>query len=152
MIITWSADVSARYPELDKLPNISSADVQNGFIAMAEAVVHSRLAPRYSVPFSSNNFTARDLAVDMLYIQTQTARQPEKAKAVREYLEDRIKALLSGGASMVNSAGAALVMVGDTVWSSSQNYAPVFGMGDVEHAMVNSEQSYDEAVSRGEYL
>ncbi|MFA6213547.1 MAG: hypothetical protein WC714_29185 [Candidatus Obscuribacterales bacterium] len=149
VIITWP-DVTARYAEMDKLPNGTSPEVQANLILMAEAAVHSRLASRYSVPFSSSNYTARDLTVDMLYVQTQLTRQPEKAKAVQDSIDARINALLSGAASMVDSAGAATTMVGDTIWSSSENYPPVFGMGDIASSIVSSEQLVDEASSRGE--
>jgi hypothetical protein len=150
LIIEWT-DVLARYGELDKLPNGTSPEVQANLILNAEAVVHGRLASRYSVPFSSSNYTARDLCVDQLYVQTQTARQPEKAKAVADSLNARITALLSGAAQMIASDGTvASTMVGDTVWSSTADYHPVFGMGPIEHASVSSAQVYDEAVGRGE--
>lgn len=151
LIIGWT-DVSARYPELDKLPSGISAEVQDNHIAYAEAGVHSRLASRYSTPFSSSNYTARDLCVDMVYIQTQMSRQPEKANAVLESFNARIEALLSGAAAMLDSVGAvATTMVGDTIWSSTAEYHPTFGMGDIEKAEVSSAQLLDEAANRGEY-
>lgn len=150
VIITWP-DVIARYPEMDKLPSGTSPEIQANLILMAEASVHSRLASRYSVPFSSSNYTARDLTVDTLYVQNQLTRQPEKAKALQENLDARIAALLSGAASMVDSTGAATTMVGDTIWSSTQNYPPVFGVSDIEASIVSSEQVYDENAARGEY-
>lgn len=151
VIITWP-DVVARYPEMDKLPSGTSPEIQANLILMAEASVHSKLSSRYSVPFSSSNYTARDLAIDTLYVQNQLSRQPEKAQAVQDSLDARIKALLSGEAQMITAAGAvASTMVGDTIWSSSQNYPPVFGMSDIEHSIVSSEQVYDENAARGEY-
>jgi len=149
MIIVW-ADVLARYNELNTLPNVSSTGVQDNLIAMAEAVCHSRLSSRYSVPFSTSNLSARDLCVDILYVQAQLTRQPEKAKALQENIDNRIKALLEGSSVMVDSAGAALVSVGDTIWSSTADYSPVFGMGDIIKAEVSSAQLLDEAATRGE--
>ncbi len=62
-IIAWK-DATARYPELDKLPNVNAEQVQDRLVLYAEAAVHARLSSKYSVPFSSNNITARDLATD----------------------------------------------------------------------------------------
>ncbi|OGC95824.1 MAG: hypothetical protein A2W25_15220 [candidate division Zixibacteria bacterium RBG_16_53_22] len=150
-IITW-VDVTARYAEMDKLPNGTSPEVQANLILMAEASVHSRLASRYAVPFSSSNYTARDLAVDTLYVQAQLTRQPEKAQALQESIDARITALVNGQANMIDATGAAVAtMVGDTIWSSSENYPPVFGVGDIAKAEVSSEQLLDEATTRGEF-
>lgn len=151
LVITWP-DVYARYQELAKLPDGTSPEVQDNLILMAEAGIHSRLAGNFSTPFSSNNYTARDLCVDMLYVQNMLTRQPEKAKALAENLDKRIDDLLSGKTSMVTDAGVATAtMVGDTIWSSSQEYSPVFGMGAIECAVVSSQQLSDEAATRGEY-
>lgn len=151
-VISWS-NVLARYDELSKLPNVSSTSVQDDLIGMAEAGIHGRLASRFSTPFSTSNITARDLMVDMLYIQVNATRQPDKIKVLQEHLDGRIKALLTGQGDMVDANGVvAAVMVGDTVWSSSQNYSPVFGLGDVALAQVSSTQLTDEATARGEFL
>lgn len=151
-VLAWT-DVLARYDELSKLPNVGSSSVQDNLMNLAEAQVHSRLASRFTTPFSTTNLTAKDLMVDALYVQAMLTRQPEKAKALADNLDERIKALLAGQSSMVTSSGSvASLMVGDTIWSSTQDYPPVFGMSDIEHAQVSSEQLYDEAATRGEYL
>lgn len=150
-VLVW-ADVLARYDELSKLPNVNSSTVQDSLISYAEGVVHGRLASRFTTPFSTTNITAKDLMVDTLYVQNMLSRQPEKAKSVSESIDARIKALFAGEASMMTSAGAvASVMVGDTIWSSTADYPPVFGMGAIEKAVVSSEQLLDEAATRGEY-
>lgn len=150
VVISW-ADVTARYDELDKLKNATSPEVQDKLIQLAEADIHSRLASNYGVPFSSNNFTARDLCIDTVYVQNMMTRQIEKAKALKESLDKRIAALLSGEAVMIDSGGEiAVSMVGDTVYSSTMNYTPVFGMSDIAFAQVNSLQLNDEADARGQ--
>jgi hypothetical protein len=151
-VCSWS-DVLLRYGEMDKLPNVSSsATYQEQIIDLAEAAVNARLSSQYTTPFSNNNLTAKDLVIDMVYVQNNLTRQPEKTKLLNEYLDTRFTALLNGGAGMITSSGGvAMVAVGDTVWSSTENYPPTFGMSDIEHAIVSSEQLYDEAALRGEY-
>lgn len=151
-VCSWS-DVLLRYGELDKLPNVSSsATYQAQLIDLAEAAVNARLASQYTTPFSSNNLTAKDLIVDMVYVQNNLTRQPEKTKLLKDYLDERFKALLSGAADMITSSGtAAATVIGETVWSSTENYPPVFGMSDIEKSIPSSEQLYDEDALRGEY-
>lgn len=147
-IITW-INATARYAELDKLPNGTLTTAQDDLIAMAEAQVHGRLASRYTTPFSSNNLTARDLAIDVLFVQNVMSREPKKAELISKSLEDRFAALLTGEAVMAVSSGTALTMVGETAWSSTMDYHPVFGMGDVAGMAVGSSQLIDEDSDRG---
>lgn len=152
MYITWS-DSTLRYPELAKLPDVSSAS-QAMMIALAEGAVNSRLAGTYTVPFSSNNLTAQDLSMDMLFVQTQTTRQPEKAKLLMESLNDRFDALISGSSSMVASDGTMIdgtIVTGDPVWSTTQDYHPTFGVGAFPSFAVSSQQQIDEDNARGIY-
>lgn len=149
-VIVW-ADVLARYDELSKLPNVSSASIQENLMQMAEAGISGRLGGSFTTPFSSNNLTAKDLIVDMLYVQVNMTRQPEKAKALLDTVDSRIAALLSGSSVMLTTSGTvALTSVGDTVWSSTEDYPLTFGVSPIEHAQVSSQQLYDEAVARGE--
>lgn len=156
VVCSWS-HVLARYDELSKLPNVGSASAvasatQTSILNTAEAYVHGRLAARYAVPFSSNNLTAIDLIVDAVYVQSNLTRQPDKTKLLKDFLDERIKALLEGQAQMTSDSGVVVAtIVGDTVWSSTEAYPPVFGMSDIEKAEVSSGQLYDEDVTRGEY-
>lgn len=148
-VIAWT-DVIARYPELDKLQNATSPETQDALIMYAEAMVHGRLSGAFSVPFSSSNITARDLCMDALYVQNMLSRQPEKAGAVSKALETRLTALLSGAAGMVDSTGTVTTtMVGDTVWSNTMDYHPVFGLSDETVLAVSSAELIAENYDRG---
>lgn len=150
-ILSWT-DVTARYAELGKLPDAASPEVQNRLMSMAEGAVYGRLNGMFSTPFSSDNLTAIDLMVDTLYLQTQRTRQPDKCKLLEASLKDRFDSILSGASTMVTTDGAvAGTLVGNTVWSNTMNYPPVFGASDIENAQVSSQQLYDERVSRGNY-
>lgn len=156
MISSWSQAI-LRYPELDKMTAVSSAAIAPSqivanraeFVALAEASVHARLASRYTTPFSFTNLTARDLAIDTMFVQNITAREPAKAEIISKSLEERYKNLLSGEAVMTLSDGTALVMVGETAWSSTMDYHPTFGMGDIAGMAVDSSQLIDEDAERG---
>lgn len=151
-VIDWP-DVTARYAELDDLKNAKSPEVRDNLMLMAEAEIHSRLASRFSVPFTAANFTARGLCIDMLYVQNMATRQPEKAKLLMDSLDGRITDLLEGKSQMIDSGGAVVASsVGDTVWGSDAEHPPVFGKGDIMDFGVSSQQLYDEAQTRGDYL
>lgn len=148
MAVLTETDVTARYAELDKLPNWSSQKAL--MMSTAEAVVHSRLASRYAVPFSSNNLTARDLMLDQLYIQQMTTRKPDTVKLLSNLLDQRIEALLSGDTVMVTDSGdVAATATGNIAWSSTQDYHPTFGMGDPMSWEVSSSMLIDENAARG---
>lgn len=140
------AEVSGRYPEIAKSKD--STEVASGYIFFAEADIDSRLASRFTVPFSSNNVTAKDLAIDLTYLKVYQFKDPEKAKLIEESINARIDRLLAGGSSMMTTSGDTLTSVGGTVYSTTGNYAPTFGMGNVEDFLVNSAQLQDEADSR----
>ena len=148
-IVTWD-DVTGRYGEMLKLPNANVSSVQAAYMSLGEAIVQSRLASKYAVPFSSNNTTAISMCIDMVFVQTQMSRQPDKAKAVSEMLEVQIAALLDGSAAMVNVAGTIVATIGGgAVWSNTMDYHPVFGVGAIEVMAVSSAQLIDEDTARG---
>ena len=150
MIATWS-EALLRYPEFAKLQDVSTVS-QAVYLSFAEGIVTSALAGKFSAPFSSNNITVKDLVVDMVYIQTQLTRQPEKAEALRKYYNERISSLLSGDSDMVDSSGMiAGTVVGDPVWSNTMDYHPTFGNGDPVTWEVSSAMTIAEDNARGHY-
>ena len=129
-----------------------SPEVQVAMLTQAEGFVTSKLATKFSTPFSSNNITAKNLTIDMVYVQTQMTRQPDKANALKEFVMEQIGDLLTGNATMVTDAGVQLALeTGDPVWSSTENYHPVFGMSDVVESAVSSAQQIAEDNARGVY-
>jgi hypothetical protein len=143
--------VSNVYPELSTLKNAVSPDIQDVLLSRAEAEVSGRLAARFSLPFSSDNETFKALAIDTVYVQNNLTRVPEKAKALKESIDERIKALLDGSAQMVTVAGTiASAMADGAIWSDTMNYSSTFGMSDIEKSVVSSERLYAEDNSRGE--
>jgi phage gp36-like protein len=156
LVCSWS-HVLARYEELSKLPNVGSAsavasETQTNLLNMAEAYIHGRLSSRYAVPFSANNLSAIDLIVDAVYVQNNMTRVPEKAKALKESLDERLNALLDGSSQMVTIAGTIAASQSEGgVWSDTMNYPPTFGVSDIEKSAVSSERLYAEDNARGEY-
>jgi hypothetical protein len=147
-IIDWS-DVNRRYPETIKLADASQAD--SSWVPFAIAELHARLAPGFTVPFSDNNMTAKDLAIDLTFAKVYRFKDIEKADAVMTYVGAQIDMLLGGNMSMVTTSGDTLVTVGETVYSTTDGYHPVHGIGPIEYSVVSSEQVIDEEAARGIY-
>jgi hypothetical protein len=158
IIADWG-EITLRYPEIDKLAAVSSSAVNTpgnvavnkaAIISNAEAYVHGRLAQAFTVPFSSNNYTARDLAIDTVYVQNVLSRQIVQGKTVASSLEARIVSLIDGAMQMVDVNGTiCAVAPGDPVWSNQMHYHPTFGLGDAVVTAVDSQELIDQNNARG---
>jgi len=65
-------------------------------VPFAIAELHARLAPGFTVPFSDNNMTAKDLAIDLTFAKVYRFKDIEKADAVMTYVGAQIDMLLGG--------------------------------------------------------
>jgi hypothetical protein len=158
IISSWG-EITLRYPELDKLQAVSSSAVNTpgqvvankaAIIANAEAYVQGRLAQSFTVPFSSNNFTAKNLVIDAVYVQNVLSRQALKGKTVATFLDEYIASLLNGAMQMVDVNGTVCATAGgDPVWSNQMNYHPTFGLGDLTVTAVDSQELIDQNNRRG---
>jgi hypothetical protein len=146
MLINWN-DCIGRYPELASLRDATRAD--SFYTAYAVAELNARLAPRFTVPVSDNNLTAKDLAIDLTFAKLYRYKDQEKAAAVTSYVGQFIDDLLSGNASMITTSGQTIDSVGGTVFSTTQNYHPVFGLSPPRLWEVDSSQVIAEETARG---
>jgi len=159
--IGWVADVVPRYPRVIDIGStgVSSVDVtvdppavnvSSAFVHYAEAHIEQVLGSGFTIPFSSNNVTAKDLMIDETFYRTQVFKDDEKSATMREQIDARIKALLSGDAAMITTSGDQLYQSGamGTIFSTTEDYHPVFGMGDVREFIVDSSQIEAESDAR----
>lgn len=140
------ADVTLRYPAILKVG--SESTVGSAYIGYVENEIDGMLASHFTVPFSSNNMTVKDLAIDLTYIKAGNFTF-EQAKEMLDDFMEKIKALKNGEHSMLTDSGDVITTVGDTAWSNTMDYTPVFGMSPIEYSEVDSSQIYDEEVDRG---
>jgi hypothetical protein len=150
IVSSWS-EVLVRYPELDKLAGTQIAANRDALIAQGEAYVHGKLSANFTIPFSNNNLTAKDLVFDAIYMQNIQARQPVKGKTIATVLEEKFIALCTGKMQMVNISGTiAQTATGDPAWSNTMGYHPTFGMGNEVMMAVNSQMLIDENDARND--
>lgn len=145
-LIDWS-DVNRRYPETLKIADATQAD--SSWVMYATAELHARLARGFTVPFSSNNLTAKDLAIDLTFAKVYRYKDNEKAAAVTSYVAGQIEMLLAGTMQMLTTSGDGIATVGGPVFSTTQDYHPTFGVGPTEYAVVSSSENIAEQNARG---
>ncbi len=144
-LINWK-NVVDRYPEIERVGGAS--EVGSLYIEYAERELESYLAGYYTVPFSDNNLTAKDLSIDLTYLRLANLKS-EARKEFRDEVMERIEKLKLGNASMMTSSGDQLQSVGEVVYSNTKDYHPIFGVGDTLDFAVDSNQIADEDADRG---
>ena len=143
--IDWS-DVTKRYRGIGK--DLDSTEVGSAYIPYAEAEVDGRLASKYTVPFSNNNLTAKDLAIDIVYLKAGNLKVEETEK-LQTMIDAKFERLLSSNEVMLTTSGDVINQgVAGTVWSTTQNYHPTFGMSHTEYLEVDSSMVSDEEDAR----
>lgn len=148
--INWS-DIIERYPSIE---NVGGAvEVGSVYISYVEYEIDGLLAPKFTIPFSNNNETVKDLCIDRVYAKAGNLKIEEYEKINNDVMAtiDRLK---TGSQLMIingTSYSSVLPDIGDTIFSTTEDYNPVFGMSDIELSEVDSGQVYDEEQARGYY-
>lgn len=127
-----------------------SALVEDSYLLPAEAELNARLGVAYTVPFSNNNVTAKDLAIDLTYLKVIQYKEIDRADRMMNLLDKRFNALLDGSHQMITTSGDVIsptTQLG-AFGSTTEDYHPVFGMDDPEYLRVSSAQLEDEEDAR----
>ena len=138
-------DVANRYPGIARAGG--AKDITSAYIYFAENEINGLLSEFFTVPFSANNVTAVDLAVELIYARIGTQKLSEADK-IRDRVMKRIERIKAGTEAMMLSDGTYLTTIGGTVYSSDSEYHHTFGHGDVIDFHVDSSQTYAEEQER----
>ncbi len=128
-------------------------EVGSNYITYGEAEVDARLAKAFDVPFASGSSypTVRDLAIDFSYLRMSLGKDKTRS-ALRKELDGKIIDLCEGRLEIVDDSGEVIGrggLIGGTIWSSTENYTPVFGIGNIEDMEPDTDQVDDEEAARG---
>lgn len=138
--INWD-DVVDRYTISGKTQG--SKEMDAAYITYAEYELDGMLSNYFTVPFSSNNITAKDLSIDLTYARIANFKTKEM-KEFKDIINKKIKGLISGEKNMMLDDGTTESTIGNTIWSSTKDYAPVFDHGSTLDMRVDSGQLLDE--------
>ena len=122
--INWD-DIVARYPSINAVGG--AADVGSAWIGYVENQVDGLLSPEFSAPFSNNNITVKDLCIELTYIRVGNLKV-EETTDMREAFMERINRLKDGSEGMLTNSCDIVLALGDTVYSNTANYNPVFNL------------------------
>lgn len=138
-LITYET-IAARYSELARA--LDATVVNSVHIPFAQAELEGKLGVGFTVPFSSNNLTAQDLCVDLVYARVYQFSAPDKVEKVREHIEARCMALLSGREDMKLIDGTLVhsTAVASAMWSRLGSYHPTFGMDEPEDQCIDKDR------------
>ena len=134
--VTWSGDVLGRYPKLSRVDS-DATRADSYYVAPAEYELDGMLGTRFSTPFSSNNMTARDIVVDLVFLRARSTQDKKESARLKEAVEDSIEALIAGRKHMITDAGDVLSTAGGAAWSNTKGDTPIFGFGAAEEQRVD---------------
>jgi hypothetical protein len=146
--IQWD-DIIQRYPNV--AAKGGSNQVGSAYLDYAETELEGRLAGAYTIPFSSNNLTIKDLSIDMVYAKSIMYTDTKKAKVILDYLDKRIGELIDGTATMITTSGDAMFTAGDAPWSTTKDYHNTFGVIPIEDQNIDTDRIEDEYDERDFY-
>ena len=143
--IDWASVVS-RYSDVSKLIGADEAD--SVYIEGAESFVVGLLSTKFSDELLLQSNLIKQMMVDAVYMDIQTTRQPKKYDALFKAITNKAKLINKGSLLLVDSSGAVASADKSTLWSSTENYTPVFGMSDIIDMEVDQDQIDDEDNAR----
>jgi len=124
-----------------EIADITSEEIQNQWMPYGALRVNERLGRVFTIPFSSNNHTARDLSVKYAYLGILLrTRNIEDSKELKEDLDLRIKDIVDSNAPMVLDSGLSMFADGTSTlssWSNTSDYKQVFDMRDAEYQEID---------------
>lgn len=144
--INWD-DVVDRYPEVNTLGGAD--EIGSAYIAYAETFVDGMLASHFTPPFSDNNLTVKDLAIDCVFFRAARFKN-ENATEVKSDFFSKIKMLKGGDLSMVTDSGDVIAIGAQSVsaFSTTQSYHSSFGIDEAVNWQVDSSHIDDVQDSR----
>lgn len=145
-IVTWS-DVVNKYRDAGSVGDASTMDAS--YIYPAEEYIKGTLVRRFSDPYSDPGYSVKDLIVDEAYRRICLSKAPKKADALKKDIIERLNDILSGKVILFDGSGNEIERDRTIMWSNTENYTPVFGMGDITDMEVDPDQIDDEEDARG---
>lgn len=150
--------VATRYPQFSEsggmwtVANSINAAVESAWIAPTQKRLEALLANDFTVPFSSNNATAIDMLIDMVWVRYNYPFEKDSIFARLQAAVNSFVGELRMGMSVMMLSSGYLQGNGEPVYNPEQSYHPAFGMGDPLDFRVDTSEVQDEASARGQIL
>lgn len=129
---------------------LNEAEITSGWLPYGTQRVNEALGGWYTLPFSTNNVTARSLTIDFaaLGILIRTRKETD-SKELKEDLQERIASVTASGAPLMTDSAEAIYPSPDvqnlnSIYSSTKEYKPVFDLRDPEYQRPDPDQIREE--------
>jgi len=138
-------DIRAIYPKIDTT-DLTNRQL-NQYISDVDNVINMRLSARYTVPFSSTppaiGYLSKNLALLEILERPSVKAGGDTPGWIldrKEHFDKLITGLESGSYSLVTNSGDVIGAKSDTIiWSSHENYHPVFTLLDAEEQQIDTD-------------
>ena len=131
-----------RYPT-----KLTEAEVTSHFLHHASVRLETMLAPYFTLPFSANNLTAKDITLDLAYLLIlQRSKDPRDAESLSQGIKGRIEGLRNGTEAMTTTSGDTVYSntgLGE-IWSTTQDFKPIFDMRESAEQRVDPDRLREE--------
>lgn len=111
---------------------ITSSEISTHWMPYGALRVNEKFGGIFTMPFSSNNYSARELSIDFAYLGILLrTRQQDDSKELKKDLDERVKDMLKNNTPMILDDGTAYFADGSTLtsaWSTTQDYKNTFDM------------------------
>lgn len=123
---------------------VSVEEINSYWLFYGAGRVNEEFGGVFTVPFSSNNWTARDLNIHFAYlgILERTLNQ-EDSEELRESIMSRVTDITSGGKAMLLDDGTTIQadkLNLDDAWSDTMDYKPTFDMRDAADQRIDPDR------------
>ena len=138
------SDVTGAYRSIEQ-SGFTAEEVNSFHIPYAQAEITGRLAVKFTAPFSSNNFTVKDLVTQLTYSRIAPLSEEERREVVNG-INERIDRMLAGDELMLTTSGEVITKSAGSskIWSNTENFPAPFSMDDPINWEVSSGEIYDE--------
>ena len=121
----------SEFTQVYSLQGITEAQINSYWLPHGALRVNEELGGLFTIPFSDNNQSAKDLSIHYAYLGILTRTQKtDDSDELEEQLDKRIQTIIERNA-MVLTDGSRLSVDGSIqheVWSNTQDFKPVFDM------------------------
>ena len=126
---------------LGRFPNtrVSSTDLNDTWLTLGTTRVNEALGKCFTIPFSSNNQTAKELSIEFAYLGILQRTRAADSDEMLQLVTERVTNICSGNAPMVTTGGDAIFATGvnNSVWSNTKGFNPTFDMRRAERQRID---------------
>jgi hypothetical protein len=117
---------------------INDIEVNSSFIYFAEKEVDGWFAGVFDVPFDPVPPQIKDITINLTYANALWYKDAESAIALKDEILARVKRIKEGEELLTTDSGQLLARnPGQEIWSSNEDYSPVFDTHDYEESFVD---------------